>query len=483
MHQRLLSNIAFLVFVNLLIKPFWILGIDRVVQNTVGSADYGIYFAIFNFSFLFHIILDMGINNFNSRTIAREPEKLSEYLSGILGIKALLAMAYVVVTFAIAFSVKYDAFQLKLLSFMAFNQVLISLIFYFRSNVAALHHFRFDALLSVLDRSLMIAICAFLLWGPFSRSFFQIEWFVYAQTIAYALTVVVSFALVLKLGTGIRWKFNASSVFSILKKTYPFALVGIFMSLYNRLDAVMLERMLVDGKQEAGIYAASFRLLDAVNMVGYLFAAILLPAFSRILKNREDFVPILKASFNAIFVIAWPVAVCCYFFSGPIMELLYPAANEYWFSILELLLFSFVPISCVYIFGTLLVANGNMLALNLIVGAGVLVNLSLNLALIPEHKGLGATFATLVTQAVVALAHVWVAKSTLKLKTDIRLLARLLAFALFTLLVFAGGDYFSGEDFSSAAMSIASASLATLVFAWFLRLVNFGQLLSLTTRN
>jgi len=425
----------------------------------------------------------MGINNYNSRTVAREPGKLGEYLSNILGIKALLAIAYLVVTFSIAFSVKYDAFQLKLLSLMAFNQMLISAIFYFRSNVAALHHFRFDAILSVLDRTLMIAICAFLLWGPFDRNLFRIEWFVYAQTLSYAVTLVISFGLVLKLGKGFRWSFNSQSVFDILKKTYPFALVGIFMSLYNRLDAVMLERMLVDGKQEAGIYAASYRLLDAVNMLGYLFAAVLLPAFSRMLKNREDIIPILKATFNSVFVIAWIVAICSYFFSGQIMGVLYPGANEYWFSILELLMFSFVPISIVYIFGTLLVANGNMRQLNIIVASGVAINFLLNFLLIPEHKGLGATFATLSTQVVVAFAHIWVAKSMLKLKPDVHLLTKLLAFTLLSLVIFAGGSYFSGEDFSLAVIAIICSTIATLVFAFFLGLVNMNYFLSLAGKK
>ena len=56
-------NVILLIFLNLLIKPFWILGIDVGVQNRVGAENYGLYFAVFNFTFLFNMLLDMGITN------------------------------------------------------------------------------------------------------------------------------------------------------------------------------------------------------------------------------------------------------------------------------------------------------------------------------------------------------------------------------------------------------------------------------------
>lgn len=51
MKKKFVTNLAFLIGVNLLIKPFWIFGIDRTVQNSVGAVDYGIYYALFNFPF------------------------------------------------------------------------------------------------------------------------------------------------------------------------------------------------------------------------------------------------------------------------------------------------------------------------------------------------------------------------------------------------------------------------------------------------
>ena len=72
-NRQFISNITFLVFVNLIVKPFWIFGIDRTVQNAVGAEQYGTYFALFNFTMLFHILLD-----FDPR---RDPEPRPEVVT------------------------------------------------------------------------------------------------------------------------------------------------------------------------------------------------------------------------------------------------------------------------------------------------------------------------------------------------------------------------------------------------------------------
>ena len=83
MQQRFFRNLAFLLSLNLLIKPFWILGIDRGVQNAVGESDYGLYLSVFSYSFLFFILLDLGITNFNNRNIAQNNQLLSKHFAGI----------------------------------------------------------------------------------------------------------------------------------------------------------------------------------------------------------------------------------------------------------------------------------------------------------------------------------------------------------------------------------------------------------------
>ena len=86
------------------------------------------------------------------------------------------------------------------------------------------------------------------MWGNITDTQFRIEWFVYAQTAAYLITVVVAFLIVLSKTEFLRPKPDLKYFTSILKKSYPFALLILLMSFYNRIDSVMLERILTQWK-------------------------------------------------------------------------------------------------------------------------------------------------------------------------------------------------------------------------------------------
>ena len=102
MQKKFLQNLFLLIVLNLLVKPLWIFGIDRQVQNLVGPEEYGLYFTIFNFSFLFFIFLDLGITNFNNRNIAQNNQLLNKHLAGIGTMKMMLGLLYALVIFMVA---------------------------------------------------------------------------------------------------------------------------------------------------------------------------------------------------------------------------------------------------------------------------------------------------------------------------------------------------------------------------------------------
>ncbi len=430
MNNRFLKNIIFLLFVNLLVKPFWILGIDRTVQNLVGDASYGTYLAIFNFSYLFYIILDIGLTNFNSKNIAQNNHLLTKHFVGINQAKILLSFIYFIIIFLIGWLIGYNTEQLKLLAIVGFNQVLLSFILYVRSNIAALLLFKTDSILSVLDRILMILICSFLLWsGLFPQNNFNIYWFVYSQTISYLITLVVAIAIVLRHTNKLKFKFNFPFILMIIKKSLPYALLVLLMSFYNRLEPVLIERILPKdiSSVQAGIYAKAYRLFDAGNNISYLFSVILLPLFAAVIKKGEDLQSLVKQSFSLMLTMTCIIAVVCIFYSKDLMELLYPRNENELVEIyniritessriLQILMGSFVSISVTYIFGTLLTANGNLKQLNIVAAIGVITNLTLNFIFTPIFEAKGAAFTSLCVQFVTCAIQFFIAKRIFNLK-------------------------------------------------------------------
>ena len=113
MKKFFVTNLFFLLALNILIKSFWILGIDRGVQNAVGAQDYGVYYALFNFTYLFNIILDFGIVNYNNRMIARHTNLLPKYFARIIPLKIILSLIYTVIVIISGLFLGYDAWQVS----------------------------------------------------------------------------------------------------------------------------------------------------------------------------------------------------------------------------------------------------------------------------------------------------------------------------------------------------------------------------------
>ena len=425
MKKTFLTNLALLLLLNFLVKPFWVLGIDRTVQNVVGAEEYGFYFSLFGFSLLLNIILDAGITNFNSRNIAQHRQLLSKYLSNIVSFKFVLALVYFAVSLIVALIIGYTWDQMRLLLVLIFNQFVASFVLYLRSNLSGLHLFRTDSILSVLDRFLMILICGILLWGNVTQSAFRIEWFVYAQTIAYVVTAMIAFGIVLAKTTFFRPRFDIRYFIIIFKQSYPFALLCLFMVFYYRVDSVRLERMLPDGKIQAGMYAQGYRILDAAAMVGFLFGGLLLPIFSRMLKKREPVEQLTRISYLLLIVPTIIISLTCIFFKSELTDLLYLSHIEPSANILAVLMLGYIAISTSYIFGTLLTANGNLKEMNIMAGAGVLLNIVLNLILIPKYNALGSAIASLITQTFTALAQVLLVYRVLRFTISRTLIYRL----------------------------------------------------------
>ena len=433
MNSRFLKNILFLLFINLLVKPFWILGVDRTVQNIVGDASYGTYLAIFNFSYLFYIILDIGLTNYNSKEIAQNNNLLSKYFVGISQAKIFLSIAYFIIIFVIGLIIGYNTEQMKLLAVVGLNQVLLSFVLYVRSNISALLLFKTDSILSVLDRVLMILICSFLLWsGIFPKSDFNIYWFVYSQTVSYVITLIIAIYIVLKHTGKLTIKFNFPFVLMIIKKSLPYALLVLLMSFYNRLEPVLIERILPKDISaiQAGIYARAYRLFDAGNNISYLFSVILLPLFAAVIKKGEDLQALVKQSFGLMLTMTCIIAIVCIFYSQNLMELLYTIQDNESIetynlritessNILKILMGSFVSISVTYIFGTLLTANGNLKQLNIVAAVGVVINLTLNFIFIPVFEAKGAAMTSLCVQFATCAIQFFIAKRIFNLKFGI----------------------------------------------------------------
>lgn len=473
------TNLFFLLLLNLIVKPFWIFGIDRSAQNAVGASEYGLYYALFNFTLIFNILLDCGVTNFNNREISFHPQLAGKYFANILSIKLMLVVVYAIVTVAVALTMGYGHRQLNLLYILIINQFLSSLVMFIRSNLNALHHFGLDSVLSVLDKLVMILLGSALLWTPLRKNF-TIETFAEAQTLSYMATVVVSLIFLSRKTVRLRVKFDRILSLSMLKRSFPYALMVLLMTAYSRIDSVVIDRLLPNGSKAAGIYAQAFRLLDAANMFPYLFASLLLPIFSRMVKQKADLTPFLGFSFLLLVVPVIAIAVPTIAHRGQIINLLYHEHADLSSPVLGLLMISYIFISVGYVFGTLLTANGNIKELNMISGAALATCLAIQVVLVPRLGVVGAAIGNIAVNLMVAVVQVMISVKKFHLSVSKTMAFRFVAYLLFCPLATLVLINMHKSITFSYILSIA----VSLGFALVLKLIDIKQLLAtFTTEN
>lgn len=414
MKKHFISNLILLVTVNLLIKPFWILGVERNIQLSLGYEQYGIYAGLMAFSFLLVTLLDMGINTYAASTVAKSPELLKTEFIPLTVFKCFTAAIYLVLTFVLAHLFHYEDWRIHLLLWIGFNQVLSYFFTFFRSLIGGLQLYRTDSMLSVADRSMMVLLCGFLLWGNYTSV--TLYRFIGAQTVAYIVAIVAGAFVLLPHLKGLEFKLFTNEIKQVIKKTLPYALLSLVMTLYTRLDAVFIKQLLVDGDFQNGIYASSYRLLDACNMMVAMVSMLLLPMFAKMIAEKQNPNYLVEMASSVMVIPATVIAVGAFFYKEALMKSMFPASSTEANLVFGWIILSFIPMAIMYIYGTLLTANANLKTLIQLASIAFAMNLLLNILLIPTYKALGAAIATLATQAFIGISNFIAAKKILKLQ-------------------------------------------------------------------
>ncbi|RYZ23704.1 MAG: hypothetical protein EOO16_03885 [Chitinophagaceae bacterium] len=393
--RQFLSGLSWLVVLNLLIKPVWVFGIDRNVQNSVGHAAYGTYFSILNLAIILAIVADAGLTNMLNRQLAlREQVPLAR----LLQLKAGLTVVYLALLCFLCWLTHVRRWDLVFL--IAGLQVLSSFLVFFRNVITGYQQFRADAWLSVADKLLTILVCAPLLYLPLARGI-SLQQFLWIQSAATALALALAIVIA---GRHHERPVKAVSLTGLFRLSAPFVLLILLMGVHTRLDAFLLERMHPRGALEAGIYAAAYRLLDAGNTVGYMTASFLVPFAARHLADKPLINRTVLRLRHALLAAAVGFTVLCAAFAPQVMQRLYSLSGPYPARVLVLCVAVLPAYYGIHLYGSLLTASGRLAYFSRTMLGCVLLNTVLNIILIPRLGAAGCCIAALASQYACAAA-------------------------------------------------------------------------------
>jgi O-antigen/teichoic acid export membrane protein len=153
--------------------------------------------------------------------------------------------------------------------------------------------------------------------------------------------------------------------------------------------------------------------------------------------------------------------------ASPLMNLLYVHNTTEAAAVFMIIIHCFLAMGSVYIFGTLLTANGNLKQLNGIALCAMLLNVTLNFILIPKYGAIGAAISGLITQGLAALAQILLAHSIFHFHIRWALALRYLTFmALCFTLAFSVKSlpqHFLIQASVSAVISVLAALILRLI--------------------
>lgn len=225
-------------------------------------------------------------------------------------------------------------------------------------------------------------------------------YFVYAYAFDFLLLSVGYYFTYQRKGRSIfNWSFNSKLAKTLLSHSWPLIISGIMVSLYMKIDLIMIQN--ITGLKEAGAYATVAQLSEAWNFIPSIIVTSLFPA---ILNARRDdpvrYKKRIQNLYDLMVYLSVPTALVITF-TAPLIYRLLHFKPEYYYaaSTLSVHIWSGVFVFLGAASGQYLIAeNFNKLTF-VRTGFGAVVNIVLNLILIPKMGMMGAAIATLIAYA------------------------------------------------------------------------------------
>jgi O-antigen/teichoic acid export membrane protein len=208
-----------------------------------------------------------------------------------------------------------------------------------------------------------------------------------------------------KLGARRPSRATVAAASSMIVRAVPFGVLMVVFALYYRIDMLMLEWM--RGSEEVGMYAAAYRFIDVVIVLAASLGAPFYPRFSGLVRSDLSGArALLESVWRPFLALALPLSVGAYLVADEITVLLWGSQFAAAGGILRVLAWAAVPLVWVYVANQALQAANRVWTLAAVYAAGAVLNVALNLLLIPRHGAQGAAVATLICEWAVLAAIV-----------------------------------------------------------------------------
>jgi O-antigen/teichoic acid export membrane protein len=343
------------------------------------------------------VFLDLGFNILYQREGARRPAEIERYLQNLMSARVILAViALPVLAAALYF--------LRLGDLLIPGYVLMVLTSYanlLRYTLYALQRLGFEAIAIVLESLLLLGLTLF---GVINKQ--GVAYFLWAYVAMYAFDCIFFSVLLRSLKiVRFRWRFEPALLRRWFWMGLPFAVTFVLTTLYWKLDVPLLK--LFKGSAEVGWYSFAYKPFDALLFVPITMLGVVLPVLAVYQRSSpERLRDAVGMFFKALLMLGWPLSV-------GVVVLAYPLAGL-WSGFFAQSIPALQILALAWAFA--FVNNAFIGALTVIdrqatyaraAGISLIVNLVLNLILIPPFGYIAASWTTVATEVVLVGTGWW----------------------------------------------------------------------------
>lgn len=443
--QRIAKNTGALFIAQAVLSVAGLL-LSIFVARTLGDVEFGKYSFVLAFTALFGVFITLGYGTLLVREVARDKSLAGKYFGNIVAIRVVLS---VIIFAAMAITINlrsYPSDTKTLVYLFGIYVILISFANVCRFTFRAFEKMEYEAVTLILREVFRVALgIAALFLG------YGLRGLVFAFLFSAVLDLLASFFLCGRKFVRPRIEIDLGFWKQTAKIVIPLSLLSIFGLIYTQIDIVILAEM--KGDAVVGWYNAARNLATGLGPIPYLFMTALLPVMSNFfLSSKQSLKTTYEKSFKYLLILSFPITAGIILLADRFILLFYGQQFENSIVILQILavhvLLSFLYQCLAFVLVSL--DKQNQMAIT--GGAGVLINVILNLALIPRFSSAGAAIATLITEGVLFGVYFYLVSKHLYRLPLYKIIVRpLIACAVMVLIVY----FFRGINLA-AVISLAA---------------------------
>lgn len=387
---RYFRNISWIFLENISRITFGLL-VGILVARYLGPENFGILNYVGAFVAIFTSIAGLGLDSIVVRELVNNPDKRDVYLGTAFWLKiagALLTLSILAAAVQFTTNTPTTNLYIYILAFTLFLQSFEIINLYFQAKVLSKHS-------SICRIIQLILSSAFKIYLIYIEA--DILWFVLACVVdSLLLSALLIFAYSQqKIGMffGI---FSLNTAKKMLRNSWTLIFSGIAIMIYMRIDQIMIKEML--GEKAVGLYSAAVKVSEAWYFIPVAITSSLFPAILNAKKTNEAlYHSRLKQLYSLMICISAVIALPVTFLSSKIITLLY--GSQYAGAASSLMIHIWAGLfTALGVAGNQWMISENLqslIAKNTLLGA--LINVILNLILIPKHGIFGAAVATVIS--------------------------------------------------------------------------------------